>query len=166
MNGEYIRKSSLDRLLEAVDSFNAVTDFPLKSAPRETLRELLAMYQERMLTLAEMAENSRFFFQEPLIDPKALDKFVKNNNGIAFLKESQALLSAVTDWSKTALAAPLEKILELGTAEGAGGGNAAPPPNPSASPSPAVPSLRPSSKPSPSSAAKKPSPASPPSSHR
>ncbi len=114
MNGEYIRKSSLDRLAAAVESFNAVTDYPLKQASRETLMELLGMYHERMVTLAEMAENSRFFFEEPVIDPQAVEKHIRNNNGVNFLKESLALLEAVADWSKVGLHDAHEKILALG----------------------------------------------------
>jgi glutamyl-tRNA synthetase len=114
MNGEYIRKSSLERLAEAVESFNAVTDYPLKQAPRETLMELLEMYQERMVTLAEMAENSRFFFEEPVIDAKAVEKHVKGNNGVGFLKESLAILEAVKEWTKTGLYEAHEQILSLG----------------------------------------------------
>jgi len=74
MNGEYIRKATLDRLADAVKSFCAVTETPLKQASRETLKEILAMYQERMVTIAEMAENARFFFEEPVYDVKANEK--------------------------------------------------------------------------------------------
>lgn len=127
MNGEYIRKSSLDRLIDAVESFNAVTDFPLKQAGRDTLKELLAMYQERMVTIAEMAENARFFFEEPTIEAKAMEKYVKNNNGTGFLKEIKSILEAATDWTKTCLAEPMEKILALGVDAGGKRGASAQP---------------------------------------
>ncbi|HUO06763.1 MAG TPA: glutamate--tRNA ligase family protein, partial [Phycisphaerae bacterium] len=127
MNGEYIRKATLDRLADAVESFNQVTNYPIKTAPRETIKELLAMYQERMVTIAEMAENARFFFEDPTIDPKALEKFVKNNNGIDFLKQSKSILHSVQDWSKTSLAEPMDKILALGVEAGGKRGAAAQP---------------------------------------
>ncbi|MGN6368160.1 MAG: glutamate--tRNA ligase family protein [Phycisphaerae bacterium] len=128
MNGEYIRKSTLDRLADAVDSFNQVTDYPLKHASRETIKELLAMYQERMVTIAEMAENARFFFEDPAtIDPKALEKFVKNGGGVEFLKQIKAILDPLSDWSKAALAEPMDKILNLGTETGGKRGAAAQP---------------------------------------
>ncbi|HVS72163.1 MAG TPA: glutamate--tRNA ligase [Phycisphaerae bacterium] len=127
MNGEYIRKSSLERLADAVESFNAVTDFPLKQANRDMLLELLAMYQERMVTLAEMAENSRFFFEEPATDAKALEKFVRNNGGMEFLRHIRAILEPVTDWTKTGLTEPMERILALGVDTGGKRGAAAQP---------------------------------------
>ncbi len=122
MNGEYIRKATLDRLADAVESFNQVTDYPIKTASREVIKELLAMYQERMVTIAEMAENARFFFEEPTIDPKALEKFVKSGGGVQFLKQTKAILDPLSDWSKSALADPMDKILNLGVDTGGGGG--------------------------------------------
>jgi glutamyl/glutaminyl-tRNA synthetase len=127
MNGEYIRKATLDRLADAVESFNQVTNYPIKSASRETIKELLTMYQERMVTIAEMAENARFFFEDPVIDAKAAEKFVKNNNGIAFLQQSKAILEPITDWSKTGLTDPMEKILALGVEAGGKRGASAQP---------------------------------------
>ncbi|HEY4329884.1 MAG TPA: glutamate--tRNA ligase family protein [Phycisphaerae bacterium] len=124
MNGEYIRKATLDRLADAVESFNQVTDTPLRRADRTTIKELLAMYQERMVSIAEMAENARFFFVENdqiIYDPKAVEKFVKNNSGIDHLRAIQATLTSVPpeNWTKSGLTDPMEKILALGEKRGA-----------------------------------------------
>lgn len=119
MNGEYIRKSTPERLLEVLDSFNAVTDYPLKRATPEAQRALIAMYQERMATLAEMAENSRFFFEEPVYDAKAVDKHIKNHNGVSFLQQIRALLSPIADWTLQGLHDPMEAVLALGEKKGA-----------------------------------------------
>ncbi len=127
MNGEYIRKASLDRLADAVESFNAVTDYPLKQANRETIKELLAMYQERMVTIAEMAENARFFFEEPRLDVKAVEKHVKNNDGVAVLRQIKSLLEPVSHWTNETLAGPMEELLGIGMAAGGKRGAAAQP---------------------------------------
>jgi len=119
MNGEYIRKASIDRLVEAVHSFNEVTDYPIKRATSEQLLAILAMYQERMVTLAEMAENARFFFDEPVYDEKAVSKHVKNNDGLKFLGEARDILTPVTDWSKAGLTEAMERVLSLGEKKGA-----------------------------------------------
>ena len=81
MNGEYIRKRTMDNLRPDLAAFNAVTDYPIKHASESQQRELLAMYQERTGTLAEMAENSRFFFEEPKMDAAAFKKHVESGNG-------------------------------------------------------------------------------------
>lgn len=121
MNGEYIRKSSLDHLANAVASYAAVADTPLKNASCDVVKELLAMYQERMVTIAEMDANARFFFEEPAYDPKAVEKHIRNNNGIDFLKSIQEILAAIPaeDWNKQGLAEPMERVLALGDRRGA-----------------------------------------------
>jgi len=119
MNGEYIRKATIDRLLEVTRLFIAVTDYPLKNADEATLRDLLGMYQERMATLSEMAENARFFFEEPVYDAKAVEKHIRNNNGVAYLKQIRDILGVVTDWTMAGLTAPMEQVLALGEKKGA-----------------------------------------------
>ncbi len=119
MNGEYIRKASIDRLLEVTKLFLAVTDYSLKNADDATLRDLLAMYQERMVTLSEMAENARFFFEDPVYDAKAVEKHIKNNNGLTYLAQIRDILAPVTPWTKDALAEPMERVLTLGEKKGA-----------------------------------------------
>lgn len=124
MNGEYIRSATLDRLLEVLKSFDEVTDYPIKQASPEARRAILKMYQERMATLAEMAENSRFFFEEPVYEAKAVEKHIKNNGGLAFLKQTRELLGAVpgtgeAGWNLETLAAPMEAFLALGEKKGA-----------------------------------------------
>jgi len=121
MNGEYIRKASIDRLADAVESFNAVADTPLKGASRDVIKELLAMYKERMVTIAEMADNARFFFQEPVYDAKAVDKHIKNNGGSDFLRAIQAILTPVSvdQWTKPGLTEPMDRVLALGDKRGA-----------------------------------------------
>ena len=78
------------------------------------------MYQERMVTIAEMAENARFFFEEPMYDAKAVEKHVRNNGGMEFLKATQGILSALGEgaWNKEGLAEPMERVLSLGEKRG------------------------------------------------
>ncbi len=119
MNGEYIRASSIEQLSAAVDRFNEVTDYPLQHADADTRHQLLAMYQPRMATLAEMARNSVFFFQEPVYDPAALAQHVLREPGPAVLREIETRLKAMPRWDRENLAPVLEHILALGQKRGA-----------------------------------------------
>ncbi len=119
MNGEYIRQRSINDLQRDLAAFNAVTDYPLKQATETQQRELLAMYQERTGTLADMAENSRFFFEEPTLDAAAYKKHIESGNGWTALRQIRDMLTAVTDWSREPLAPVIEKIIELGEKRGA-----------------------------------------------
>jgi glutamyl-tRNA synthetase len=118
MNGEYIRQRGIDELLRDLAAFNAVTDYPIKHASEQQQRELLAMYQERTGTLAEMAENSRFFFEEPPMDPAAYKKHIESGNGMSVLQRIRELLAAVADWTKPGLSGVIENIIELGEKRG------------------------------------------------
>ncbi len=120
MNGEYIRHSDDATLLRAMASFGAVTDYPIKAAPEPMLRNLLGMYRERMGTLAEMAENSRFFFGPPDYDLKAVKKFVGSETDRNYLREITRILSAIpSPWNSEKLNPPLETIITLTEKRGA-----------------------------------------------
>ena len=95
-----------------------MTDYPIKKATESQQRELLAMYRERTGTLTEMAENSRFFFEEPKMDPAAFTKHIEAGQGRAVLQQIRAMLAALPDWSKEQLAPLIEKIIELGEKRG------------------------------------------------
>jgi glutamyl-tRNA synthetase len=61
------------------------------------------------------------------MDPKAVEKHIKNNNGTALLRQIRDLLAPITDWSKAGLHDAHEHILALGTQQGAKRGAAAQP---------------------------------------
>ncbi len=119
MNGEYIRRSRLQELVAAVESFSQVTDYPIKQADEPTLRVLLAMYQERMATLAEMARNSTFFFCTPRYDQAAVKKYIQTGDGQVILERIFELLKPITPWDKELLSPVLERILDMGEKRGA-----------------------------------------------
>ena len=120
MSGEYVRATTIERLMEVLALFNEVTDYPIKQADAATQREILGMYQERMVTLSEMAENSRFFFEEPVMDAKAVEKFVRNNNGKELLAKAKGLLETVGEpWTRENLKEPMDAILALTEKRGA-----------------------------------------------
>ncbi len=119
MNGEYIRRTSVDGLVAAVRSFLQVVEYPLADADDVILRQIIAMYQERMATLAEMAENSRFFFTEPQIDRSAGEKFIARNAGHAALVQIRDLLLSAVLWNSESLSPIMEQIIALGEKRGA-----------------------------------------------
>ncbi len=119
MNGEYIRAASPDVLLNALNGFLAVSDYPLAFADEALKRDLLEMYKERTGTFAEMAHNAVFFFNEPQYDAKALAKHVTTPEAQTFLSQSLALLEPVHDWTLSGLESAMEQILSLGEKRGA-----------------------------------------------
>ncbi len=119
MNGEYIRRANTSTLTAAIANFNAVTDFPLKHASAAMTQNLIGMYRERIGTIAEMAENSRFFFGPPTYESKSVKKYLATAADAAHLRQVAAILGKVADpWTAESLSAPMERIIELGEKRG------------------------------------------------
>lgn len=104
LNGEYMRKLSPDELLARVKPFLEKQGYDLQSQSPGWLRGVLALEQERSKTLKALAQNIALFFRAPdSLDPKAVEKFMKKNDGIALLKEMRGVLAQVEEWSGPAL---------------------------------------------------------------
>ena len=104
MNGEYIRSASLERLTAALDSFFEVADCPLKTVAPEQQQQLLALYQQRIQTLAELGQKTRFFFQAPTEwNAKAVRKHILKGDGTPRLAAAKQALTSLTDWTQAGL---------------------------------------------------------------
>ncbi len=76
----------------------------------ELLEGIVLAQRERVKTLKEMAENSRFFFgDEVTLDAKAADKHL-TADAKAMLKELRARLAALEEWSAPAVHGALESL--------------------------------------------------------
>lgn len=112
MNGEYVKASSIDHLVAAQDSYlEARPDSPCAGAPEALRRELLALYQPRIATFADLDVQARFFFEDPTSwDDKAVAKHLLKGDGLARLADLARLLEGIDDddWNATDLVASLE----------------------------------------------------------
>ncbi len=108
-NNEYIKNASRERLREVIRQFLEVTDYPMKQADEAMLEKLIELYQPRSRTLVEMAEGSRFFFVDQVAyDSKAVDKFLRKDNGATVLAELEARLSGVDPWNRETIGKSIE----------------------------------------------------------
>lgn len=73
MNGEYIRKLTRERLLEAVLPFLKEAGLPLEKAPAP-LADIVWLAQEKCKLLSEIPALIEFFFKDAEYDPKAVEK--------------------------------------------------------------------------------------------
>lgn len=98
MNGEYIKRSSVDRLLAVLELYLEVVDSPLRRATIEQRKGLLAMYKDRVATLADLDRVAAFFFRRPeAYDDKAVGKHL-DAAGIARLRDARTALASVPRW--------------------------------------------------------------------
>jgi glutamyl-tRNA synthetase len=104
LNGEYLRTLSADELLARATPFLKKQGYDLSAHSPGWIKGVLTMEQERSKTLKQLAENVAMFFRAPAqLDPKAVEKFLKKNDGLAMLKEARQMLAGAEEWSGAAL---------------------------------------------------------------
>lgn len=110
LNGETIRRLSVEALHEHMASWMEVVTTPLARATPEQRTALLRMYQPRMQTFAEMDKNARFFFEAPTSwEKKAADKHLLKGGGLDRLEQAATALMDVGRWE----AESIERTLQL-----------------------------------------------------
>jgi glutamyl-tRNA synthetase len=84
LNGRFMREMPLDEYTEAVARH-------LGREPDERLRAACEIVQEKAQTLAEVWPLIRFLFEDPVDDPKAWAKVMKNGSGVLLEATAEAL---------------------------------------------------------------------------
>ena len=113
LNGEYMRKLTPDELLQRATPFLVKCGYDLTHISPGWLKSVLGMEQERSKTLKQVAENVALFLRPPtVLDPKAVEKVLKKNDGIALLREIRDVLANVEEWSGPALDQTLKDFCE------------------------------------------------------
>lgn len=115
MNGQWIRQISLDDLYQRVESY-----WPQSAAQFDASykRQVLALVQDRLKTLAELPMMSRFFFEEPeanmeLITSNKQLKKLSDGEIRELLKTAHDKLAELTDWTPEAIQETLNQLLEI-----------------------------------------------------
>jgi glutamyl/glutaminyl-tRNA synthetase len=112
LNGQYIRKCPLDRLVELCKPYLAAK-YDLSRIPPETLKEAVRQQQERLKRLDEIAALTKFVFAESVeYDEKAIAKHLKVDGGKAILEELRAGLAAVERFDKESVETLLKSVAE------------------------------------------------------
>ena len=113
MNGHFIRELSLDELSRRVEFFWPDS---AKKAPEAYKRSVLALAQDRLKTLRDLAGLTEYFFAEPLVnmqlitDNKQLKK-LESTEVKSLLEAAHAALQT-TEWSADAIQETLNTLLE------------------------------------------------------
>ena len=110
LNGMYIRRFSIDELIERLRPFTA----PGRLAPGEKTRKMIAIIQERLKTLGEFDKWTWFFFTDELpYEPGLLvAKKTTPEQAAASLAASVDAFEKVEDWRPEPLEAVGQKLCE------------------------------------------------------
>lgn len=114
MNGEYIKRASGERLVEALRAYALANGGPLADATDAQLAALAVMYQPRARTLRELEDMARFFFVRPSTwgPEKALRKhiFKGEPDGVAALRLARAALESLASWDEPTIDAAVVEL--------------------------------------------------------
>jgi glutamyl-tRNA synthetase len=112
MNGQYIRKCPLDRLVDLCRPYLEAA-YDLSDAPAEGVREAVRQQQERLKRLDEIVGLTRFVFAPAIeYDAKAVEKWLKADGARAILIELRAALAAMAAFGKEPVEALLRSLAE------------------------------------------------------
>jgi len=113
MNGEYMKRQPVEELVNRARPFLDDCGYNLAAHPKEWVENVIQLEQERSRSLLQLAHNVKLFFDRPSrIDPQAIDKVLKKNDGMALLSETRTMLAAQSDWSPQGLEEALKHFVE------------------------------------------------------
>jgi glutamyl-tRNA synthetase len=114
MNGQWIRRLAIDDLYRRVEKY-----WPdcAASADEAYKKQVLALVQDRLKTLAELPMMTRYFFEEPsqnteLISGNKQLKKLSQPEKKSLLVQAHDALAALDDWSPEAIQEALNQLLE------------------------------------------------------
>ncbi|HVR82802.1 MAG TPA: glutamate--tRNA ligase family protein, partial [Planctomycetota bacterium] len=112
LNGQYIRKCPLPRLVELCRPYLA-ENYDLTRISPETLNEAIRQQQERLKRLDEIVALTKFIFLPGVeYDEKAVTKWLKADGGKAVLEELRAGLSGLERFEKEPVETLLKSVAE------------------------------------------------------
>ena len=101
MNGRYLRELPVEELTRRLEERHG----------REGLGPAVAISQEKISTLAEFWPLARSFYEGPVDDPKAREKFL-GEDGLEALRQALAILQGVDPWDAEHIEAAMARLLE------------------------------------------------------
>lgn len=114
VNGHFIRELPLDELYQRVEFFWPET---AKKAPEDYKKRVLALAQDRLKTLRDLAGLTRYFFEEPAVDlslitqNKQLKKLTVEQQ-TSLLAAAYEALAADEAWTNDSIQQSLNTLLE------------------------------------------------------
>ncbi len=111
MNGQYFNRLPVEELAPLVHAELEREGVDAGAIEPQWLARLVELERERLRTLRDFVENTRFFFVETVtFDPKAVKKVLLKNDGAGLkaLGEMQPILTELGEWNEAALESAIQ----------------------------------------------------------
>lgn len=120
MNGEYIRSTDLEKLVDLALPYLKEVKGPAAQADREWFVELLRIYRERIKTLKQLLEQADFFFTDRIqLTEDALNKVLMKEGVPDILRQTKDVLAKVEPFNVETIEDALRALAaELGIGAG------------------------------------------------
>ncbi len=116
--GEYMRVLPLDEKVAGVVPFLqragliAASGVALDDGIRARIRQVLVACSERIKIFSDIFQYGAFFFRDPIYDPKAVDKRLRQGNAPRNLTEVRAFLAGIDFGDRTHMEETIKKYCE------------------------------------------------------
>jgi len=115
MNGQYLTHMPTEELLPLIFEELAREGLSMDAFGEEWLIKLIGLEKERIRTVHEFVQNTRYFFSDSVeLNEKAVKKVLQKNDGagLDILRKVTTILSNIPDWTESALEAAVHAFLE------------------------------------------------------
>jgi glutamyl/glutaminyl-tRNA synthetase len=111
MNGQYVRASTVERLVQAsADYALRNPEGLLAGLDPARLHLVISLFHERFQTFAELEQNAAWVQEAPVVygPEKAIKKHLLKGDGLARLSASEAIVAGIENWNAQGIEAGLQ----------------------------------------------------------
>jgi glutamyl-tRNA synthetase len=113
LNGQHIRKLSVEELRDRVVPILEAAGFDVASKPMDWLTRVVGICQEKIRTLNEIVDYTDFFFAAPeAYEEKAVRKQWSGDGALARMRSIRELMAGLDAWNHDALKEAYERRVE------------------------------------------------------
>lgn len=110
LNQQYLKSLPTEQIEKALQWYWQFEQIDTSNGP--TVNDIIEIQKDRVKTLKELVDKSRYFYQEiEAYDPKAAEQFMTYES-ISLLKAVQAVLLALSVWTKDSLHLAIQSLLK------------------------------------------------------
>ncbi len=111
LNGQHIRRLSVESLRDRVVPVLRGEGFDVDAKPQEWLTQMTAICQAKLGTLKDIVHQTDFFFREPVeYDEKAVGKHWEKEGALERMEACRAVLAELEPWTHDALKQAYEEL--------------------------------------------------------